>query len=911
MNTSTTIPRPTTTVDAALFEAMRSALLAELPLATTTAHTAELEQAVRGARATNDLAGIPGQILVKLQGIRADAGAVAMGADLRSVSLGELKAMAEAMVGDLRVLPATTDRPAVIYRRAYDASGRAGYAIPESWRPIGSADSFYGSAGKPSASNLATPLIYALQKVGQVITQGIRFDCTDGSLSYAYRNREYTQYATCKEGASKLVGEGTGTDDRAAGLTGRLAAQPITEADAEFFKAPMTTTIATGMPITEALAARNKAAAIIKGWTAGGADAYVNLLLACAAPVMQSHPEKSYWLVGQGGTGKSTLAKAVVGLYGGCVGKSIEYLGMPGTTAAEGAMGEIQRSTCVLFDEVEFDRFDRWWAGFKTLTTGLLPFSPRRIGQDASADAACATCAICTSNHLPPIGSASADQRRVRIISMTGAGYDAFMAMEEAGQTWAFALAGATEWVTRRGKHASSSVWVDPEGLSNDEVAVVSAILACEPTKPAPEGYVRAALLPRGVKPKALGLIRKRLKLKSEEGTWQTACCWLPAPAGSPTRSTWEATAAAVKGMDAKDDGGDLPPAPPAGPAPEPTPAPTAPSAVEPDAEDLEGGPCPEELLAMIDAASKPKSFGLPAKLEEAAEELEAAGVRGQIIPCKGGADYSEAKRPTVSWKAAEAKAEAEPDALGVYAPVSTGAAALVLSPRLVAVDLDLPKGKDDGLPSGEKIVSTLMPEAFDAARAVIRTASGGMHIIFDTPKGIELINRAHPGAGKRIDPRLPIYKAGLPIDVRTSKGFVVMAGSEAAGKEWSLVSTTPTPGAPHPMPKSLLSLLDAYGFVKHEDRSAAILRAIAPRGRDPFTGLLSANAGQPDLSPVAEGSRNDTIHAQCYGRHVNHPDECARIDRETMERAAASGLPEDEARSMVRSVHQALGLGA
>ena len=888
MNTITTIPRPTTTIDAGLFEAMRSALLAELPLATTTAHTAELEQAVRGARPTNDLAGVPGQILVKLQGIRTDAGAIAMGADLKAVSLGELKAMAEAMVGDLLVLPATMDHPAVIYRRAYDASGRAGYAVPESWRPIGSADAFYGSAGKPCASNLATPLIYALQKAGQIINQGIRFDCADGSLLYAYRNREYVQYTTCEEGASKLVGEGTGADDRAAGLTGQLVA----------------------LPITEALAARNKAAAIIKGWTAGGADAYVNLLLACAAPVMQSHPEKSYWLVGQGGTGKSTLAKAIVKMYGGCVGKSIEYLGMPGTTAAEGAMGEIQRSNCVLFDEIEFERFDRWWAGFKTLTTGLLPFSPRRIGQDASADAACSTCAVCTSNHLPPIGSASADQRRVRIISMTGAGYDAFMAMEEAGRTWAFALAGATEWVTRRGKHATSSVWVDPEGLSNDEVAVVSAILACEPSKPAPEGYVRAALLPRGVKPKALGLIRKRLKLKSEEGTWQTACCWLPAPAGSPTRSTWEATAAAVKGMDARDDG-DEPPTPPAGPAPEPTPAPTAPSAVEPDDEDLEGGPCPAELLDMIDAASRPKSFGLPSKLEAAAEKLDAAGVRGQIIPCKGGDDYGKAKRPTVSWKAAEAKAEAEPDALEVYKPVRADAAAIVLSPKQVAVDLDLPKEKDMSRPSGEKIIATLMPEAFDAARAVVRTASGGMHLIFDAPEGIELVNRAHPGAGKTIDPRLPIYRAGLPIDVRTSKGYVVMAGSEAAGREWSLVSTTPTPGAPHPMPKSLLALLDAYGFVKHEDKAAKILAAVAPRGRDPFTGLLSANAGQPDLSPVAEGSRNDTIHAQCYGRHVNHPDECARIDRETMERAAASGLPEDEARSMVRSVHQALGLGA
>lgn len=911
MNTITTIPQPHATIDMTLFEVMRTALLAELPLATTTAHTAELEQAVRGARATNDLTSTPGQILVKLQGIRTDAGAVAMGADSKSVSLGELKAMAEAMVGDLRVLPATSSSPAVIYRRAYDASGRAGYAIPESWRPIGSADSFYGSSSKPSAMNLATPLVYALQRAGQVINVGVRFECTDGALLYAYRDREYVQLATCAEGESKCVGAGTGADDRATGLTGALIAKPMTDADREFIKAPMTQTLVTGMSLTEALAERNKAASIARGWVAGGEDAYTNLLLACAAPVMQSHPEKSYWLVGQGGTGKSTLAAAIVKLYGGCVGKSIEYLGMPGTMAAEGAMGEIQRSNSVLFDEVVFERFEKWWAGFKTLTTGLLPFAPRRIGQDASSDAACSTCAICTSNALPPIGQATADQRRVRIISMTGEGYAAFMVMKDAGEVWAFALAGAYEWVARRGHHAASAVWVDPEGLSSDQVAAVSAILACEPIKPAPEGYVRAALLPRGVQPKALGLIRKRMRLKDEEGRWQTACCWLPAPKGAPTRATWEATATAVKSMDAKDDGGAEPPTPPSGPAPEPTPAPTAPDAVEPDDDDLEGGPCPAELLDMIDTASTTKFFGLPAKLEAAAEKLDAAGVKGQIIPCKGGADYSEAKRPTMSWKAAEAKAEAEPDALGVYKPVRTGAAAIVLSPKRVAVDLDLPKGEDASLPSGEKIIATLMPEAREAARAVIRTASGGMHMIFDAPEGVELVNSAHPGAGKTIDPRLPRYQAGLPIDVRTSKGYVVMAGSEAAGKEWELIDTTSTPNAPHPMPKSLLTLLDAYGFVKHEDRAAAILKSVAPRGRDPFTGLLSANAGKPDLSPVAEGSRNDTIHAQCYGRHVNHPDECARIDRETVERAIASGLSEGEGRTMVRSVHQTLGLGA
>ena len=307
-------------------------------------------------------------------------------------------------------------------------------------------------------------------------------------------------------------------------------------------------------------------------------------------------------------------------------------------------------------------------------------------------------------------------------------------------------------------------------------------------------------------------------------------------------------------------------------------------------------------------------AFGLPSKLEEAAEKLEAAGVRGQIIPCKGGADYTQAKRPTVSWKAAEVKAEAEPDALGVYRPVNTGAAALVLSPKQVAVDLDLPKGKDEGKPSGEKIVATLMPEVREAARAVIRTASGGMHLIFDSPEGIELVNRAHPGAGKMIDPRLPIYKAGLPIDVRTSKGYVMMAGSEAAGKAWKLIDSTSTPGQPHPMPKALLDLLDAYGFVKHEptpaERQLAAYTRRAGR-RDAMTGFMGESTGAPDMTPIPEGQRNQTLHDWAYGRAANHPENWDQIRSDALERGLKSGLKADEIRTITGSVARALGLEA
>ena len=366
------------------------------------------------------------------------------------------------------------------------------------------------------------------------------------------------------------------------------------------------------------------------------------------------------------------------------------------------------------------------------------------------------------------------------------------------------------------------------------------------------------------------------------------------------------------------------------GPAPQPTPVPT-PTAPADEPED-DGEPTDDFLASLIDTPSIPASADGPKPkvnrgfwaesrfdemgddLSEAAKRLEMAGVHGQIIPCKGGDDYAQAKRPTIGWKDAQRMAAEKPDELDIFAPVNTGAAALVLSPKTIVVDLDMPKGKDaaDDLPDGQHLLYKLAPEAFNAARAVVQTGSYGWHLFFDAPEGVELINRAHPMAGERLWEGGPAYEAGVPIDVRTNHGYVVMAGSRAGRRHWGLsYYDSEHADQPHPMPKSLLDLLDRLGFVKHEDKAAKILADVAPRGRDPFTGLLSASNGKPDLSPVSEGSRNDTIHAQCYGRHVNHPDECARIDSETIQRATASGLPESEARTIVHSVHQALGLGA
>ena len=885
-------------VDQSTFNRVRDAIISTAPFCKTTAHKAAIINACRGAQLTTDAEPMPGWRLSQLQGIRKGATGVAMPGDATALTQGEVDVIAEALVGDLRVMELPTGGY-TLYRRAYPRDGWASTVVPAEWTPLGTPEAFYAcsASGGLKAANLTTLLTHALSSAGQLIHRGLRVDAADGSIVCAFRNGAYRYWQRNAGGEwTAFEGNGEGADGWVTGVTGGQHAVAVSDADRKFLVVPFTQTISTAMTLAEVGSKTAEAAKLSLTWAEGNADAARNLRLSWAAPVMQSHPEKSYWVVGQGGSGKSALFSALTAFYHGAQGCSAEQLAQPGVLGAENMMYAIQRSTAALFDELTPNHrtWQQVWSGFKSLSTGLLPFAPRRRGEDAGKDCTSQAVIYVTSNCLPPIGQAAADQRRMCAISMTGAGFWPFKALKDAGLMWTLVLAGAITWTLWRGKHAASTAWVDAEALSSAAIATVQAVLESAPTKACPEGCVKASAVPPSVQPKALGLIRKRIAIR-EEGKQVRIPVWIPAPDGEPLRDTWLETVKAIKGMDAGDDDGDVPPTPPTPPAPKPEPvAPVTPApAVAPEVA---------------------PAFGLPSKLEAAAEKLEAAGVRGQIFPCKGGADYAQAKRPTVSWKAAEVKAEAEPDALGVYRPVTTPAAAIVLSPKQVAVDLDLPKGKDEGKPSGEQIISTLMPEAFDAARAVVRTASGGMHMIFDAPEGVELVNRAHPGAGKMIDPRLPIYKAGLPIDVRTSKGYVMMAGSEAAGKAWKLIDSTSTPGQPHPMPKALFDLLDAYGFVKHEptpaERQLAAYTRRAGR-RDAMAGFMGESTGAPDMTPIPEGQRNQVLHDWMYGRAANHPENWDQIRSDALERGLKSGLKADEIHTITGSVARALGLEA
>lgn len=64
-----------------------------------------------------------------------------------------------------------------------------------------------------------------------------------------------------------------------------------------------------------------------------------------------------------------------------------------------------------------------------------------------------------------------------------------------------------------------------------------------------------------------------------------------------------------------------------------------------------------------------------------------------------------------------------------------------------------------------------------------------------------------------------------------------------------------------------------------------------------------------PDLSPIPQGSRDDTIFRQTVGRLTHYPNNKDEIIREEMDRATASGLSEQEARATIRSAIRNAGL--
>lgn len=155
---------------------------------------------------------------------------------------------------------------------------------------------------------------------------------------------------------------------------------------------------------------------------------------------------------------------------------------------------------------------------------------------------------------------------------------------------------------------------------------------------------------------------------------------------------------------------------------------------------------------------------------------------------------------------------------------------------QLVVVDLDVPKDADDAPPAGTPSGITCGEDAFAALAEEhgqpypfhtysVRTGSGGTHLYFAAPHGMELRNTAGTLAWK--------------VDTRAAGGYVVGAGSTVGGKAYTVVhdiAVAPLPAwlaellAPAPLPPQRpvlvpLAATDRRGRYLHTAVTAELAR--------------------------------------------------------------------------------------
>lgn len=823
------------------------------------------------------------------------------------------RAITEAVTGDLAVnIPEgrNAEERAVIYRR--DIPRRITRDIPVSWHPIASLAAEYGGKGADVDAAADDWFKDALRFQGQTIRRAMSFQNTDGTrLEYQYmRDKGWVEIEITPDGA---VARASGSDKP------HVAASDFTP-DPELVSRPCVYTCQTGLTLDAAKAWATRARDILSEWCTDpntgeiDDDSLDNVMLSPAACFMRSHPEQAYVLMGSGGAGKSTFVKALMDHLGRrAMTFAPELLTQATAMSAENAMLNLSSHLVAVSDD--FTPGPKWQEilnQLKTLLTGLLPFSARRRGEDSVEGLRPQAVHIFTTNDHLPIGDATADQRRFAFsVFRNPKAYADFTAFTHDGELyWPFMLASAMGWVQNAGRHHTGGNWVNVEALSDAQIDAVRHVIQ--------DGYV--VPIP-GVRVgwKGIGLLRSSRRIADTNGDPRTVTVYAPPAEGNALEGTWRACRNAILAMDAhrvaadlKDPGDTAPLADMLTPEITINPKPTE---AEPEGDVTDQGFSRAEGF-------KDLSYVDELTIDDSRSIMEILGIDGDTFPLKGGDDYSQAKRPTVpSWS------DCLTDAPGISGDSDKPVQGFCPADGWMIVDMDLPHKEDAGKPNGLELLHSTVgrfgdPNGLGEPAIVVSTPSGGLHAYYripenlrldgDTPWREVLKNRAHPMKGVPAYNGGPAYVGGLPVDVRVGRaGYAVMPGSRLPdGRAWEIVRNS-NRKLNHDAPKSLLARLGDWGFIT--DKAADWAHPAMPKpnyaGRtDLFAGLLPSN-GQPDMSVIPEGSRNDTLYRQCFGRHVRYPQECERIDRETIQRAVESGLDPKEAEGIIRSVHKELNI--
>lgn len=198
----------------------------------------------------------------------------------------------------------------------------------------------------------------------------------------------------------------------------------------------------------------------------------------------------------------------------------------------------------------------------------------------------------------------------------------------------------------------------------------------------------------------------------------------------------------------------------------------------------------------------------------------------------------------------------------------------MVPEPGYMVIDMDAAKnGGEHGWDTFNREAGPL-PETY-----MVRTPHKGIHLYYHIPD-------AYQGLVKSAS-----HQKGLNVDVKAEgKGYVIGAGSIINDGDYKLTDDVPVAEATPRM----MAWLAAHDYIEGA-RMKPLVTETSTDARD----------GDPDMTPVPEGQRNDTLYRWAFGRYHNHPEERERVRMELFERGHASGLKDSELETIWRSVKE------
>lgn len=719
------------------------------------------------------------------------------------------------------------------------------------WRNIPSLATEYKVPRNEILGDMEDVVSDVLRELGMTMSPGMEFIFDDGVVWFRHANCGWVQ-TTYRDGVAPV----TVMPGRDGGM--EEIPMPDSKSGPCLYSRRVRATIDDGY----ALAA--KAGEVQAEWVGGKLPYLRNLMLMPASSYLRFMGREFYLLLGRGKEGKSLYCQALSKhLRGqGFLGHVDDLFDSSGM-AAENQNVKLATHSYAFFDDVSWENAKKLIPKLKTASARNLPGAPRLQGENALPLEENRSVLVLSSNYDIPskfVDDALTDRVARVVLKNRMTHYRRIAPMIARYGFWPFMLASALCWCQWQGRHVTGYAWVNPASLTDEQRNIIAQVLEF--------GYTD----PSTAKPfcgwAAMGLVQSTASTAGVKGH-------VYRPSSKPEkRAIWDSLVEAYEEEQADRAEEEA--------LYEKAVAEAARFAPEPEPDEL-------TALELIE-----RDFGA------VETQLGAMGWTGNVFPLRGQGDNAKAPavalEPMLRTPATHVTDHCEHDEpMRGFAP----------APGFMVLDLDIPKGADEGKPDGYGVLRTLGVGIGDPA-LVVRTGSGGYHLYYRIPDGADIPQIAHKGASAPL-PGLPAYEGGVPIDTRVGgRGFVVMPGSSMPdGHKWQVVWEGDIDGD-HVLPSGLLDLIQRLAHPKAEPM---------PRPDHPSAPVDGSYVPHMNTTPVAEGARNDTMSRHVWGwlersreRGMSDAQRDYGLDQ-IRERFRASGLPDKEIEDCIRRTGTKLGL--